>query len=162
VLRDAEAEAEELMILERLLAIQELRKETRRLEGEGRAASGSDITIPAGWLDLLAEGLAMAIEDAESGDSEGELSDRECLERVERTQWLAQAIRDTAPDCALFVSPDYREELLDGLSGASRMQKLSADRLAERHDPHGLHFIARAQLVAIYEFTLALDGLMDE
>jgi hypothetical protein len=162
VLRDAEAEAEELMILERLLAIQELRKETRRLEEEGGAASGSDVRIPSGWLDLLAEGLAMAIEDAESGDSERELSDRECRERVERTRWLAQAIRDTVPDCALSVSPDYHEALRDGVYGAFRKQKVSVMRLVEHYDPHGLHFIVRAQLVAIYGFTLAFDGVLEE
>jgi hypothetical protein len=160
VVRDAEAE--EQMILERLLAIQDLRREARRLESERRDASGSDVAIPAGWLHLLARGLAIAIEDVESDHAEGTLSDREYLEHVERTQWLAQAIRDTAPDSAYSVRPDYHEELHAGLSGAFCIQKFEAEGLFEHHDPHGLHFIAQAQLVALYEFITILDDLMDE
>jgi hypothetical protein len=51
------------MVLRRLAAIEELRLEGGRLEKD-RDGSASDVTIPAGWLDLLGEGLALAIEEA--------------------------------------------------------------------------------------------------
>ena len=147
------------MILERLLAIQELRKETRRLEGEWQA--GSNFTISVGWRDQLAEGFEIAVEDAESDDYEGELSGRERREHVERMRCLSQVIRDAAPDCALSVSPAYDEELLGGLRGALRMLDVKRQLLSKHDDSHGAHFIAGAQVVAMYEYILTLEDLME-
>jgi hypothetical protein len=155
-----DAEQEEKMILGRLVAIQELRQETRRLESEGHVAPASDITIPAGWLHLLGKGLAWVTEKAEKEHSSGKLSDDECRECVEQASWLAMAIRDVKPGRAYSVRPDYHEALLAGLAHAVNLQKLEAYRVSE-HDPLGLRFITHRSLAVLGKFFLTLSRNMD-
>jgi len=64
---DADRDSELDTIVERLLAVQELCAETRRLESKDRDISATDVTIPSSWLPLLSEGLEVAIEVAEEG-----------------------------------------------------------------------------------------------
>lgn len=155
-----EAESEAEMILGRLVATQELRVEGRRLEREGRERLASDITIPAGWVDVLSEGLAMTIEVAERDCADGELSDTE-VQHVERARRLASALRDLEPGSAYSVSPGFHEELLAGLGVAFSLQNLKANRLSE-HDPPGLRFIEQEQLRALYELFRTLEDIVEE
>jgi hypothetical protein len=150
------------MILERLLAIRDLRNETQRLESDGSDTLASDIAIPAGLFYLLTQGLEMEIEDSESDDTPDRLSEGEHGAHPERMQSLLQAIRDATPNCAYSISPVYHGELRAGLRGALRIQKCEAEKVSDHRDPLGLRFIAGALLVALYECFSALDHLMDE
>ena len=156
-----DAEREEEMILGRLVAIQELRRETHRLESEGRTALASDVTIPAGWLHLLGEGLAWAIEEAEEEHTSGKLSDNACRECLEQTRWLAMAIRDIKPGCTYSVGPGYHEALFAGLAQALDIQKLEAHRVSE-HDPLGLRFIAERSFEVLARFIITFQDIADE
>jgi hypothetical protein len=150
------------MILGRLLAIRDLRNETRRIEGDGSEALGSDIAIPVGVLDLLAQGLERTIEEAEDGGSEARLSEGEHGVRLERMQWLLQAIRDSAPDRAYSVSPECHGELRAGMHRAFCVQDYARQTLSEYRDPPGRYFITWALLMALYDFFVVLDELMEE
>jgi hypothetical protein len=157
----ADAEREEEMVLRRLVAIRELRQATHRLESRGSGVPAANVMLPAGWLHLLDRGLARATQDAEEECADGELSDDENRERVERARGLTTAIRGVKPGSAYHFSPAYHEALLEGLRYVLRFQHFDAQRLSE-HDPFGLRFIAWHSLDALYGFITALEGSADE
>jgi hypothetical protein len=161
VARDPKAVAEEEMILERLLAIRDLRSEIQRLESDGVEALKSDIAIPAGLSYLLVRGLEAEIEAEESDDTQDWISEGEHGAHPERMRSLLQAIRDRASTGAYAVSPEYHGELRAGLRGALRIQKFEAAKVSDHRDPPGLRFIAKALLVTLYQSFRAIDDLMD-
>lgn len=158
---DTDIDEEEEMIARRLVAIQHLRRETHRLKSEGRAALASGVSIPAGWRDLLGQGLAWAIEEDQEEHAEGKLSDRELHERVERARSLAEAIGSIEPDGTYSVAPAHQGVLYLGLCQSLDIQTLARHRVTE-HDPLGLRFITAHSEHALGDFVWELGDLLEE
>jgi hypothetical protein len=152
-----ECEEEEEMILERLVAIKALRQETRRLEREYHSAGACDITIPAGWLDLLGRGLEWAIAHTEIRRDKGGLSDDELRGQIERVEQLAAVVRDVASSGAFSVGPEHHKALFAGLATARELQDAEVARLSD-YDPLGQRFIAAHSEDALSSLAWLLWG----
>jgi hypothetical protein len=159
---DADRDSELDTIVERLLAVQELGAETRRLESKDRDISATDVTIPSSWLPLLSEGLEVAIEVAEEYPTDGDLRYKGA-ERVKRVRRLARAIGDVDPGNAYSVSVfDHEDELFQGLHGALLLQESRAARVSNDNAPLRPRFIESEQLHALSGFMSALMDLVEE
>ncbi len=157
---DDRIEREEEMVLERLEAIRELRKETRRIENEGHPGVACDVLIPAGWLELLGRGLQMVVAQAKRRHADGELSDDERREQVEQADRLAGAIRDVEPGEAYCVSSDHYAGLLMGLGQAADIQDFQGAGLS-KYDPFGQRFIANHSYDALSQLLWLLHKRME-
>jgi hypothetical protein len=150
-------EREEETLLERLVAIRELRQATHRLKSEDGDLQTSTVTLPAGWLPMLERELAMAIEDAEEERVEGKLDGEEYRKRVDRAHALTKTIRRVQPGSACAVDLSHHESLLEGLRHMLNAHFIDARyRLSER-DPLGPRFIASHSLHALGRFIVAIE-----
>jgi hypothetical protein len=156
----------EAAIVARRIDIQALCAEARRLESQSGNTSELFVTIPAGWLPALAEGLDLVIYNCEqdkidertSGQTDGDCSvDPEHLERMRS---LLSAIRDVEPGSAYTVSTGDREALWNGMGCACFLQESQLRAMHEDTDPLILRFVATEQLEALVSFTSALDEFL--
>ena len=155
----------EAAIMARRVDIQALCAEARRLASEGKDVWESGITILAGWLPALAQGLDFVMDDAdgEHADSvpsgEALLEDAELLERM---QSIATAIRDVEPGNAYVVNVRDGETLWRGTAGALFLQEIEVRRMSEYVDPSVLRFVAIEQRDALSRFHEDLGDLLDQ
>jgi hypothetical protein len=166
VLLTAEFEA---AIVERRVDIQALRVETRRLANHGGEVSQAlAVTIPAGWLPAVTQGLDQLIynweHEAADERASGELSEdgSSADETLERMKFLVSAMRDAWPDSAYTTGTDHLEALWRGLIGARRLQERAIQGMPEHVDPPILGFIANEQLEALTGIVVVLTGLVSQ
>jgi hypothetical protein len=156
---DDHSEREEGMLFERLAAIKDLREEMRRIESKGQSGIARDVSIPAGWLQLLGRGLKLVVAQTERGHAAGELGEDERRERVEQAERLAAAIGEVKPGESCRVGSDYYPTLLIGLRQAMKIQYFETARLS-KHDPLGQRFIATHSLAALSKLIWFLHRRM--
>lgn len=161
----------EAAIMARRVDILALRAEARRLVGEGEDVWKSGITIPAGWLPAMAEGLDRVIYNCEQDAAEGHpgrpVSEEDRLEEaelVEQMEALASAIRDVEPGSDYVVSAPEGEALFKATAGALSIQEYQLNCMPsfEYVDPPILRFIAFEQADALARFFSDLWDMLSQ
>ncbi len=166
MLQSAEFEA---AVMERRVEIQALCAEARRLESalEDGSELQAGITVPAGWLAALAQGLAFLVRKWEREETDDRTAadasdtDFNAAELLERMRALASAIRGVEPDTAYTVNPSDCEALLRGIASALHIQEGELQMMSEHVDPPVLRFVAIEQLNALWRFYGVLDDLLE-
>lgn len=157
----------EAAIMARRVDIQALRAEARRLESEGEDVWELGITIPAGWLPALAQGLDHVMHKWENEEADecanglvSEEASSEDAELLERMRSLASAIRDVEPGNAYIVSACDREALWKGIAGALFIQEIEVQMMSKYVDPPVLRFVAIEQRDALARLFSDLCDLL--